>query len=62
MSSIETLEITKWAEELANKYDVGVIGVIDSFISARKVLASDEAAKAFVQSETKEMRRNGEWQ
>lgn len=57
MSNIKTLEITKWAEGLANKYDVGVMGVIESFISARKVLESDEAAKAFVEKETSEMRR-----
>lgn len=57
MSNIKILEITKWAEDLANKYDVGVIGVIDSFISAREVLESDEAAKAFVEKETSELRR-----
>ena len=57
MYKSKTLEITKWAEDLANKYDVGVMGVIDSFISARKVLESDEAAKAFVEKETSELRR-----
>lgn len=57
MSNIETLEITKWAVDLANKYNVGVQGIISSFISAREVLESDEAAKTFVEKETSEMRR-----
>lgn len=57
MINIETLEITKWAVDLANKYDVGIQGVIASFISARKILKSDEDAKTFVEKETSELRR-----
>lgn len=57
MINIETLEITKWAVDLANKYDIGVQGVIASFISARKVLKNDEDAKTFVEKETSELRR-----
>lgn len=57
MSNMKALEITKWAVDLANRYDVGVQGVIVSFISARRHLESDEAAKAFVEKETSELRR-----
>ena len=57
VSNVRNLEITKWAEGIANKYDVGVMGVIDSFISARKVLKNDEDAKTFVEKETSELRR-----
>ena len=57
MCDVETLEIVKWSVDLANEYGIGVTGVIASFIKARKELESDEAAKAFVESETKEMRR-----
>ena len=61
MCDIETLEVVKWAVDLADRYNIGVTGVISSFIDARKVLESDEAAKAFVENETKEMKRSRAW-
>lgn len=57
MSNIKALEITKWAVDLADRYDVGIQGIIASFLSARKVLKSDEDAKTFVEKETSELRR-----
>lgn len=57
MSKTKTLEITEWAVNLANTYGVGIQGVIASFISARKLLENDEAAKTFVEKETSELRR-----
>ena len=57
MCDVETLEVVKWAVDLANQYAIGVTGVIASFISARKELGNDEDAKSFVENEAKEMRR-----
>lgn len=57
MCDVETFEVVKWAVDLANKYQVGVQGVIASFISARDELDDDNLAKEFVENETKEMRR-----
>lgn len=57
MCDVETLEVVKWAVGLANVYGVSVTGIIASFISARECLGNDEAAKTFVENETKEMRR-----
>ena len=57
MCDVETFEVVNCAVELANKYQVGVQGVIASFISARDELDDDNLAKEFVENETKEMRR-----
>lgn len=57
MCDVETFDVVKWAVDLANKYQVGVQGVIASFISARDELDDDNLAKEFVENETKEMRR-----
>lgn len=55
MSNQETLQIVGWAVDLANRCNVGVQGVISSFISANSELRDIDKAKAFVEKETKEM-------
>lgn len=55
MSSQETLQIVGWAVDLANKCNVGVQGVISSFIAANSELGDIDKAKDFVEKETKEM-------
>lgn len=62
MNNSKTLEITEWAVNLANTYGIGVQGIVASFIKARKELGDDEAAKAFVEKETSEIRRDKRWQ
>lgn len=61
MNNSKTLEITEWAVNLANVYGIGVQGIVASFIAARKELGDDEAAKAFVEKETSEIRRDKRW-
>lgn len=53
----QVFEVIEWAVNLADTYNVGVQGIIASFISARKELQNDEAAKEFVERETSELRR-----
>ena len=55
MSNQDTLKVVGWAVDLANRCNVGVQGVISSFIAANSVFRDIDKAKAFVEKETKEM-------
>lgn len=58
MCKQELDSIVLWAVELADKYDIGIQGIIAGFISAREELKDSNKAKIFVESESKEMGRS----
>lgn len=60
MSKQEIDALVIWAVDTANKYNVGVQGVIDSVLTAKDKLGDIEQAKEFVDKETAEMRRKME--
>lgn len=53
----QTHEIIKWAEYLANRYEIGLNAIINNFVECRKSLGTQEAAMEFVEKELSLVRR-----
>lgn len=60
MSKQEIDALVAWAVETADKYNVGIQGVINSVLSAKDELGDIDEAKKFVEKETAEMNRKVE--
>lgn len=57
MSNQDVSKVVLWAEELANKYDLGINTVVNGFVKANRELQDIEKAKAFIENEIKSLRR-----
>ena len=53
----QTHEIIKWAECLANRYEIGLNTIINNFVECRKSLGTQEAAMELVEKELSLVRR-----
>ena len=53
----QTHEIIRWAESLANRYEIGLNTIINNFVECRKSLGTQEAAMEFVEQELSLVRR-----
>lgn len=47
-------EIIRWAEALANRYEIGLMIIINTFITNRDILGDTDSAKKLVESELNE--------
>ncbi len=56
MSSKDASSIVIWAEELANKYGLGINVIINGFVQANKEVKNIKKAKAFIENEIKSLR------
>lgn len=45
----QTHEIIRWAEDIANKYEIGLNTIINMFIQSRDILGDKEIAKQAVE-------------
>ncbi len=54
----DVYDALRWAEQLANKYGLGINTIVDEFVQANKELKDPDAAKAFIENEMKSMRRD----
>lgn len=57
MSNQDVSSVVIWAEELANKYELGINTVVNGFVKANRELQDIEQAKAFIENEMKSLRR-----
>lgn len=57
MSNQDVSSVVIWAEELANKYELGINTVVNGFVKANRELQDIEKAKAFIENEMKSLRR-----
>ena len=53
----QTHEIIRWAEHLANKYEIGLNTIINNFVERRSTLGTKEAAMESVEQELSLIRR-----
>lgn len=56
MANKEVHEIIKWAEGLANQYDINISSIVNRFVEARKNLGDVYRAKEFIENEMKSLR------
>ena len=47
-------EIIRWAEALANRYEIGLMIIINTFITSRDILGDTDSAKKSVESKLNE--------
>ena len=47
-------EIIRWAEALANRYEIGLMIIINTFITNRDILGDIDSAKKLVERELNE--------
>lgn len=57
MSNQDVSSVVIWAEELANKYELGINTVVNGFVKANRELQDIEKAKDFIENEMKSLRR-----
>ena len=53
----EAHEIIRWAEALANKYEIGLMIIINTFITSRDLLGETCSAMQFVERELEQVYR-----
>lgn len=62
MSNQDVSNVLIWAEELANKYELGMNTVVNGFVKANRELQHIEKAKAFIENEMKSLREGNNGQ
>ena len=50
----QTREIIRWAEALANRYEIGLMIIINTFITSRDTLGDTDSAMKSVESKLNE--------
>lgn len=57
--NVQVNKVVLWAVNIADKYHVGVQGVIDNYLVAYEQLGDSKEAMAFIESELKRWGKHG---